>query len=66
MKCDASTSRHGRLTNSPARTNMLLLIRRSVRLVAAALDGLLNILHSSEISRRSKEKWRDHVWECFE
>jgi hypothetical protein len=37
VECDASASRHCRLTNSPARTNMLLLIRRSVRLAAAAL-----------------------------
>ena len=37
VKWYASGSRHCRLTNSPARTNMLLLIRRSVRLTAAAL-----------------------------
>src|SRR5688500_4679799 len=34
----AFASRHCRLTISPARTNMLLLIRRSVRLAAAVLE----------------------------
>jgi hypothetical protein len=32
--------RHGRLTNSAARTNVVLLIRRTVRLAAALLDSL--------------------------
>jgi hypothetical protein len=32
--------RHRRLTNSAARTDVVLLIRRTVRLAAALLDGL--------------------------
>lgn len=49
---------HCRLTSSPARTDLALLIRRAVRLTAAALTNILNILrpHNGAEPRPSVSK----------